>query len=243
MKKSKKVLIGVLSTLLCISTLGLSVLYLNGFSGLINEKKAKENQIKVACVGDSITYGHGISFWNVNNYPSQLQKILGDEYCVNNYGASGYCVQDNSDRPYVSNKVYNKSLEFNPDILVMMLGTNDSKPYNWTNIENFKEDYIELLDSYLAQNKDLDVYLCTPATAFYKDENSEITSFDIQPKICDEISEFVKEYASENKYHLIDINKLTKGREDLISKDLIHPNNLGAKEIAKEVSKYIIKNK
>ena len=204
MKKGKKVLIGVLSTLLCISTLGLSVLYFNGYSGLINEKKAKNNQIKVACVGDSITYGHGITFWNVNNYPAQLQKILGNEYCVNNYGASGYCAQYNSDRPYVSNKAYTKSLKFNPDILVMMLGTNDSKPYNWSNIDDFKKDYIKLLESYLAKNKDLEVYLCTPATAFYKDENSDITSFDIQPKICDEISEFVKGYASVNNYQLID---------------------------------------
>ena len=57
----------------------------------------KDCQIKVACIGDSITYGHGIKNWPKNNYPAILQQLLGDGYHVQNFGVSGQEVQDNSD--------------------------------------------------------------------------------------------------------------------------------------------------
>ena len=201
----------------------------------------KENQIKVACVGDSITYGHGISNWSKNNYPVQLQNMLGEDYCVNNYGVSGFCVQDNSDKPYTSVDAYQKGLDFDADILVFMLGSNDAKPYNWHGIEEFGKEYEKLLNTYIVNNEDLQVYLCTPATAFDDDPSTPESSFDIQPVVVEEIAEFVREFASEKGYSLIDVNNLTENRSDLISSDLIHPNKDGALEIAKEVYKNIKK--
>ena len=59
--------------------------------GVIRDTVLKnlKDTIKVACVGDSVTYGHGISNWPKNNHPFILGSILGDEYTVNNYGKAG----------------------------------------------------------------------------------------------------------------------------------------------------------
>lgn len=225
--------------LVAIATVAFFVLYSNGYSGLRVYNKAKDGQIKIACVGDSITYGHGVPFWYANSYPVKLQEMLGDEYCVNNYGVSAYCVQDDSSKPYTSLDVYKDSLEFNPDIVILMLGTNDAKPYNWKGVEEFKDDYERLINSYKEVNPNVEIYLATLCVAFDNDPSSIESSFDIMPSVVDEISLFIKEYANVNNYKLIDINSLTKNRKDLILPDLIHPNEFGAEAIAQEVCKKI----
>ena len=92
MKKIHKRLLIVLTSLVVVVCGAFGILYMNGFSGMQPISEPKEGQIRVACVGDSITYGHGIINWAKDNYPSVLQDLLGDDYCVNNYGVSGYCV-------------------------------------------------------------------------------------------------------------------------------------------------------
>lgn len=242
MKKSVKIIgTSVLSLLLVIGA-GLAILFNNGLSGMHKTNSPKDGQIKVACVGDSITYGHGITNWAKENYPSVLQNLLGEDYCVNNYGVSGYCVQVEADKPYVSTDRYEESLAFEADVLVFMLGTNDAKPYNWVDVETFEKDYTSLLTSYIKNNQDIEVYLCTPATAFDDDETTPTSSFDIQPGVVEEIADFVRKYAMEHGHKLIDINDVTEGKKDWFSSDLIHPNNLGAKEIATEISKHIKKD-
>lgn len=71
---------------------GFAYLYFNGMSGMSNTTEAKDGQIRIACVGDSTTYGHGISNWPKNNYPAILQNLLGEGYHVNNYGVSSHAV-------------------------------------------------------------------------------------------------------------------------------------------------------
>lgn len=63
--------------ILAILAAGFAFLYFNGLSGMSNTTEAKEGQIKVACVGDSITYGHGITNWPKNNYPRTVAGIVG----------------------------------------------------------------------------------------------------------------------------------------------------------------------
>ena len=115
-------------------------LYFNGLSGMSRTSEAREGQIKVACIGDSITYGHGITNWPKNNYPAVLQELLGGEYHVNSYGVSGYAVQTGSDRPYRELPHYQESLAYDADVVVFMMGTNDSKPQNWVDGVTFRAD-------------------------------------------------------------------------------------------------------
>ena len=102
--------------------------------------KAKEFQIKIACIGDSTTYGYDIDNWSRNNFPAVLQKILGNGYCVNNYGCSGRTISSQGDHPYMKEAMYGKSIEFDPDIAIILLGTNDSKPHNLESAEMLKKD-------------------------------------------------------------------------------------------------------
>lgn len=88
-------------------------------------------KVRVACVGNSITYGAGIAAREQNSYPAQLQYYLGEDYEVRNFGVSGCTSLQQGDYPYVQTGAYAQSLEFRPDIILIKLGTNDSKPQNW----------------------------------------------------------------------------------------------------------------
>lgn len=211
---------------------GFAYLYFNGMSGMSNTTEAKDGQIKVACVGDSTTYGHGISNWPKNNYPTLLQGLLGESYHVNNYGVSSHAVQDTSDRPYMNLAHYQESLAYDAAFVVFMMGSNDSKPENWIDAAAFQEDLLTLLESY----GDAEITLCTLPSAFFTEELTEnVTSHDIQPKIVDEIAQITRDIAAEKGYTLIDIHALTAQHPEWISKDGVHPSNEGAAAIAQEV--------
>jgi len=233
MKKVMKILGIILLVLFVIIIAGFVCLYFNGLSGTSQTTEAKEGQTRVACVGDSITYGHGISNWPKNNYPVLLQGLLGDKYHVNSYGVSGRAVQPDSDQPYTALPHYQESLTYDADIVVFMMGTNDSKPENWHGADAFKEDLLALLDSY----GDAQILLCTPAASFFVDAQTEgLARHDIQPLVVEEIAQIVRDVAAERGYPLIDIHALTLEHPEWFSKDGIHPSNDGAAAIANVVA-------
>lgn len=84
--------------------------------------------IRLACVGDSITQGDGLAA--DDSYPSQLQALLGEEWKVGNFGVSGRTLLKKGDHPYWTESAYQKALEFEPDVVIIMLGTNDTKEHN-----------------------------------------------------------------------------------------------------------------
>ena len=237
MKKAHKILLIAAAGLVVVAGGAFGVLYMNGLSGMSHISEPKEGQVRVACVGDSITYGHGISNWQKNNYPAVLQRTLGDEYHVNNYGVSGYTVQTKGDRPYVTLDQYTQSLEYNPDVVVFMMGTNDSKPFNWVSAGTFRSDLEELLYSY--EDVGAEIILCTPATSFFlEEEHGTETNFNIQPDKVEVIAELVRGVANSHDYTLVDINNFTENHPEWFE-DGVHPNNEGAKAIAEEIAKYI----
>ncbi len=240
-KKGIKIFAIILAVILIVGIGLFSYLFFNGLSGLHIRKEAQEGQIKVACVGDSITYGHGVAPWHSDNYPAVLQTLLGENYNVQNFGVSGTTAQKTGDQPYIETDIYKQSIEYNADILIFMLGSNDSKPENWSGDEAFKEQYISLLDTYITEDNSPKIYLGIPARAFYEDENqtSGLTSYDIQGDIVERIGGIVKEIAAERGYKYIDIYELTKENPELFVSDLVHPNADGAKAIAEEVCEFV----
>lgn len=238
-KKNIKLIAVLLSIILLISSF--LFIFLCGYSGLHLRIKPKEGQIKVACVGDSVTYGHGVLFWHKNSYPAVLQDLLGDGYNVQNFGVSGATVQKHCKKAYTKMVSYKKSIEYNADILVFMMGSNDTKPENWKDAETFKKEYLTLLDTYISESNSPEIYLCTLARVYYKDENQTTgeSSFHIQADIIDDINLIIKEVASERGYKLIDIYSVTASNRSLFQVDCVHPNVKGAKAIAEEVYKII----
>ncbi len=125
-----------------------------------------DDKIRVACVGDSITYGAGIKDREHNSYPAQLQKLLGDGYEVRNFGVNGRTLLSKGDLPYVKERTYQDALAFKPNIVVIKLGSNDSKPQNWKHADEFEADYKKLVESFRDLPTKPKVYLCTPVPAY-----------------------------------------------------------------------------
>ena len=89
----------------------------------------KTYAVRVACVGDSITYGAKIEDKFLNSYPAQLQQLLGGRYLVENFGASGHTLQKDANFSYWNHPNFKKSSDFQPDVIFLMLGTNDTVSY------------------------------------------------------------------------------------------------------------------
>ena len=239
MKKKKVLKIMLIVVLILAIALGAGYMYLynNGMSGkMLEVDPPVEGQIKVACVGDSITYGHGIKDWEHNNYPVVLQSLLGEDYHVRNFGVSGRAVQDDSDQPYTALEFYNQSLEYDADIVVFMMGSNDTKPENWKGADAYREDLCAILDSY----GDAQIILCTPACCFFTEKHTgPTTSHDLQPAVAEEMAQIVREVAEERGYVLVDIYALTQQNPQWFAADGVHPNNEGAAAIADAVCEAI----
>jgi len=99
---------------------------------------------RVACVGNSITDGGH----NTTAYPQQLDGLLGDQYEMRNFGVSGTTMLKNGDMPYWEKVSFQNALAFDPDMVILLLGTNDSKPQNWAFGEEFFTDYCDMVDAF-----------------------------------------------------------------------------------------------
>lgn len=192
----------------------------------------KADALKVACIGDSITDGHMIFVNYRYGYPALVQKALGDAYIVKNFGVSGRCVLNNGDQPYQNEVAWKEAREFNPDIAVIKLGTNDSKPQNWKFKDEFKADLQSLIDQLNALESHPKIYLCLPAHAY---ENQ----YHIVPEVIqDEIIPMIKEVAAADGLDIIDLNTVIKDKS-LLQSDNTHPNYQGVARMAETVSSII----
>ena len=126
------------------------------FSATIQAQK-----IKVACVGNSVTYGHGIENREKNSYPAQLQRMLGNEYEVANFGKSGATLLRKGHRPYNEQEECKAALDFAADRVVIHLGLNDTDPRDWPNYrDDFTKDYLTLIDAFRQANPKCEIWIC-----------------------------------------------------------------------------------
>lgn len=244
-QKIIKVTIATFAMFACMLLMASNYMYNHGLSGKYINTQAKEGQTKVACIGDSITYGHGISDWTKNSYPVILQELLGEDYHVANFGSSGACVNPEGDQPYVNRDIHQEALEYDADIIVFMMGTNDAKPENWTDAESFMEDYMELAESFMEGESTPEVYFALCTEAYFvegTDKATGLTKYDIQPAVIDEIAGTIELYATTSgaQMQLIDIHSLSEAHPEWFEADGIHPNNDGAKAIAEAVADAIL---
>lgn len=204
-------------------------------------RKPRDGQIRVACVGDSITYGYGIRNWSSNNYPAQLGQLLGDGYCVQNFGVCGATASRQGDMPYEREAAYRESMAFQPKIVFLMLGTNDSKPYNYRGQEVYATDLKRILAAYRALPSFPRIYLLTPPPSF--SVNGDQVEFDIQAAVIEnELCPAVKEVAKTEQLPRIDLYTAIKDHPELM-RDGVHPTVDGAKMIAKTITAYLKQEK
>jgi acyl-CoA thioesterase I len=187
-----------------------------------------EHPVRVACVGDSITQGAGTT--KGFSYPSQLQKLLGEEWQVGNYGVGGRTLLKKGDFPYWEEKAYQKALRSKPDVVIIMLGTNDTKPQNWRFEADFVADYTELVKSFLDLASKPRVYICRPCPA----PNTE--GLGINEKGVLEQIKRIDKLAKDMNLGVIDMHAALKDKLQMLP-DGVHPNNEGAAEMAKAAAK------
>lgn len=185
--------------------------------------EAKE-KIKVACVGNSITFGSRVANRTENSYPAQLQTYLGDEYTVSNFGVSGMTLLSKGDHPYINRAEYRASLEFNPDIVFIKLGTNDSKSVNMVHFADYKSDYQKMIDSYKNLSSKPRIILITPLRC-YMAEGKHISDM----RMKSQITPAIKELAYSNNIEIFDGYSLFgEDYESHLMPDRLHPSSIGA---------------
>ena len=185
-------------------------------------------QIKVACVGNSVTYGQGIADREHDSYPAQLQRMLGGRYEVRNFGKSGATLLTHGHRPYIQQQEYQDALAFAADMVIIHLGLNDSDLRNWGEYQQeFVGDYLRLIDSFRAANPSCKVWICRMSPTFTGFFRYLYTNRYWE----DQIQSAIEVVAAYGKTGLIDLHKDLYLRPDLFA-DCIHPNPEGAGMIA-----------
>ncbi len=225
--KGKRLLCWALATLLLLAMPLNTVFAAEGENDISTSKK-----IKVACVGDSITEGIGVADAAKDSYPAQLQNILGDTYEVGNFGVSKYAALHTAKWPYWDTDKYKESQTFLPDIVVIMLGTNDIKTENWVEGKaNFVKDYTELINVYKNLSSKPDIFVVSPPP-LYLDVNDEVRP---PNNLRNEAIDLLKQAAEETDSYWIDVFTEMDNHPELFP-DQIHPNEAGAKFLAQTVA-------
>jgi len=184
--------------------------------------------VRVACIGDSITEGACLADPAGQSYPAILQGLLGSDYDVRNFGVSGRVMIDSGDYPYMAEPKYQQVKEFLPDIVTIMLGTNDSKPHNFAHFEDYETDYLKMVKELQALPSHPRIYVCLPPAA----EESKFTISDTT--LTEYIMPAAKRVAVKKWIDMIDLHPVLQGRPDLFV-DGIHPNTEGQKMLAKAI--------
>ena len=215
----------------------------------------KEGAVRVACLGNSITDGFGIDMASAYGYPAMLQKKLGDGYWVRNFGVSSRTMLNKGDWPYMNEPAWRDALDFKPEIVIIKLGTNDSKPENWQYNAEFKQDLEQMILTLrpdLKQYADMpakkaqkamakalakaaksgatpakpQIYLCTPIPAFKSTWNIN------DSVIVNGVIPIQQEVALKYGLEVIDLHTLFANDGDKVLPDGIHPDAKGAARMA-----------
>lgn len=190
------------------------------------------DKVRVACVGDSITEG-GVA---MKAYPDRLQDILGDDFQVYNAGVGGTTLSKNGNYPYWITSAYQYSKEFEPDFVLIMLGTNDANSTNWGNCKDkFEGYYRELIAEYQNLDSKPTILLGTSAW-FYRSSDA-----DQQTAINTVIAPLVRSLGAEYGFTVVDINSVTANHAEWFTRDGVHPDDTGYEAVAEAFSEPLLK--
>ncbi|MEQ9763773.1 GDSL-type esterase/lipase family protein [Streptococcus jiangjianxini] len=191
------------------------------------DTSTKANKITIAAVGDSITYGAGVaSTRETESYPALLQQALGKKYHVINFGLSGRTLLSNTAKPYFKEPLAKKSFQVTPDIVIIMLGTNDSRDVYWQP-QRFKKEYLAAIKRYQALESHPKIYLMIPPRVFF--EHPQPT-FPNNRVVDGQLRKLIPEIAKEAGVSVIDQYQGTEKHPEYFP-DQLHPNLAGNLEM------------
>lgn len=190
--------------------------------------KAHQGTIRVACVGDSITAGVGAA--SGESYPDQLGKMLGKRWEVRNFGVSGSTLLNHGDLPYQKQAAFQAALQYQPQVVIIMLGTNDTKPQNWALKGEFATDYKDLLGQFAKLPSKPRIFICRPVPVPGQG------NYGINEAGVLEEAPMIDKIAREMQAGVIDMYAALKDHLEMLP-DRVHPNTAGATLMAKAAYK------
>ncbi len=192
---------------------------------LIQVASGQQKITKIAFIGNSITEGSGLPQPRIQAYPAQLSNMLNSDWQIGNFGVSGRTMLKKGDYPIWKEAKFKEALAFEPNIVVIMLGTNDSKYYNWAYKADFYKDYVSMIDTFANLPSKPEIYICYPLKVFKR-------LYDINDTVIhDEIIPIVHQISLDKNLKIIDFYTPTSTKPEIFA-DGIHPNVGGAHFVA-----------
>jgi lysophospholipase L1-like esterase len=192
---------------------------------------------RITCIGASITYGATLKDPATQSYPAQLQRLLGKNYVVNNFGVSSATMLRKGDVSYWNTEAHKLALQSEPDIVFIDLGGNDSKPVNRVHLSEYERDYHEMIWTFKQLPSHPRIVLLLPIPCFLADTNQIYDKV-----ILRDIIPHIREVAYEERVEVLDMHSMFIDREDWMP-DKIHPDLRGAAMTAKRLYDAVIEPK
>ncbi len=189
--------------------------------------------VRVACVGDSITFGAGLDDRDNTSYPAVLGRLLGSQWETRNFGVSGATLLKKGDLPYWKTPQFTEATEYKPDVVVIKLGTNDTKPQNWRYRQEFEADLRAMVSHFNALPSHPKVLLCLPVPVY--ETRWGINDDDLIAGVIPAI----RKVGQEKNVPIIDLYDALSNRPDLFP-DKVHPNADGAAMMARAVASALL---
>jgi lysophospholipase L1-like esterase len=189
-----------------------------------NQLSIYPTKSRVACIGDSIT--------ELSGYPNILQKSLGDNFSVGNFGACGTTVSLASESAYLRSRACTSAKDFQPDRAIVILGTNDAN-LNFDSYSDFVSDYLLLIEELKSLASKPKVWIVKPPHVF---DESWLSGRVLRSLIIPAVDEAAKQA----KLPVIDVYSATDNPGLFF--DGVHPNDAGAKIIAEIIHQTIIRD-
>ncbi len=184
-----------------------------------------QKYVRIACIGDSITGGSA--------YPIDLNYLLGfNEYTVESFGLSGATVTLNSNKPYLGSSDFQAAKNFIPDVVIIMLGTNDATTISFSK-DKFEADYTTLIKAFQALASTPQIWLVKPPPIYPNTLGLSNTS------LTQSVIPSIENVANTLGLPIIDVHTPLLTHPDYFF-DGVHPNIEGSRIIAEEIYKAII---
>jgi len=184
---------------------------------------------RITCIGASITYGATLNDPATQSYPAQLQKLLGANYIVGNFGVSSATMLRKGDLSYWSTQAYQRALQSRPDLVFIDLGGNDSKLINRVHLNEYEQDYHDMIRSFAQLPSHPHIVLLLPIPAFLTDTNQIYDNV-----IVNDIIPRVRQVAYDERLEVIDMHSMLVNHEAWMP-DKIHPDLQGTTMMAKRL--------
>ena len=221
--------------LLIIAAFLAAAVILCGYTTIRVPVRREEGKQHIACVGDSLTYGCTLPLFFLYRYPAVLQRLLGEDFQVAAFGVNDRTLQNTGNKPFRKERAFQQSKEYLPEMVIILLGTNDTKDNNWISAEAFRHQYEELIAEYRALSSLSRIVICTPPCAFKPINRLFYLTNDAKPDRLPEIAEEIRTIAADNDVELVDLYTRTQEKRRLFGPDGLHPNASGTRTIAEEV--------